>query len=285
MVNGIQVTPTPTFIDLDTGGAASGNFVADTDYSAGQTTYTTAPITTSQVTNPAPQAVYQTVRFGTSFFYTIPNLTRLASFNVRLDFAEIFYNSAGKRIFNVVINGVNELTNFDVWFAAGGENVAIAETFTVAANASGQIVIQFTADTDNAIVNGIEITNTSGIGPLAIVSGPGEAPVNPPGRSPKSGVVAKGPPPPTGGTGIEALITRYLSGTLASPGIDQTGPASIARTPAYPAGAPLWSGEADAAAIGALDELIANMPIPGSVIQGVASEQLEGKRIKSAIGL
>jgi len=46
------------------------------------------------VTDPAPQAVYQTVRYG-NFTYTIPNLTPGGTYRVRLHFAELFGNNPG----------------------------------------------------------------------------------------------------------------------------------------------------------------------------------------------
>ncbi len=82
----------------------------------GWETATGVTIDTSLVTNPAPQAVYQSVRYEnpSSFSYTIPNLIPGASYNVRLDFAEIYYPAAGDRLLDVSINGVTALTNFDI---------------------------------------------------------------------------------------------------------------------------------------------------------------------------
>ena len=109
--------------------------------------------------NPAPQAVYQTERFG-DFTYTISNLTAGASYTVNLGFAEIYWTAAGKREFNVLINGAQMLTNFDVFATAGGENIAIVQSFTATASASGTIAIQFTTgSSDLPNVSGIEIVN------------------------------------------------------------------------------------------------------------------------------
>jgi len=101
-------------------------------------------------------AVYQTERFG-NFTYTIPGLSPGASFTVRLHFAEFFWTAAGQRVFNVVINGTQVLTNFDIIAASGAPNKAIVEQFTATANSSGQIVIQYVTVTDNAKSSGIEI--------------------------------------------------------------------------------------------------------------------------------
>ena len=106
-----------------------------------------------------PQAVYQTERFG-DFTYTIPNLTAGASYTVNLSFAEIYWTAAGKREFNVLINGTQVLTNFDVFATAGGEDIAIVKSFTATASASGTITIQFTTGAaDLPKVSGIEVVN------------------------------------------------------------------------------------------------------------------------------
>jgi hypothetical protein len=47
------------------------------------------PINTSSVADPAPQAVYDTERYG-NFTYTVPGLTPGAAYTVRLHFAEIY---------------------------------------------------------------------------------------------------------------------------------------------------------------------------------------------------
>ncbi len=81
-------------VAIDSGGPAAGDFVADTDVSGGGTTSRGDLIDTSGVTDPAPQAVYQTVRYG-NFTYTIPNLTPGGTYRVRLHFAELFGNNPG----------------------------------------------------------------------------------------------------------------------------------------------------------------------------------------------
>ncbi len=94
-------------------------------------------IDTTGVTNPAPQRVYQTERYG-NFTYTIPGLTPGASYTVRLHFAENYWTSAGSRLFNVSINGTQVLTNFDIVAAAGGRNKAIVKEFPAVADSGGR---------------------------------------------------------------------------------------------------------------------------------------------------
>lgn len=163
-VSGIEIAqstnvPPATDLKIDAGGVASGTWLADEDYVGGTPSSATAAINTSLVANPAPQVVYQTERFG-AFTYTIPNLTPGTNYIVNLHFAETYWTSVGKREFNVLINGTQVLTNFDVFAAAGGENIAIVKSFTTTANASGAITIQFaTGAADLPKVSGIEVTN------------------------------------------------------------------------------------------------------------------------------
>jgi beta-glucanase (GH16 family) len=158
-VNGIEIqsaqAPPPTSA-INAGGGAQGSFAADQDFAGGTQSATTKTITTTGVTNPAPQAVYQTERFG-NFTYTIPGFTAGSNHTVRLHFAEFYWTNTGQRVFNVKINGTQVLTDFDIVAAAGGPLKAVIEQFTTTANASGQIVIQFTTVTDNAKLSGLEI--------------------------------------------------------------------------------------------------------------------------------
>jgi hypothetical protein len=146
-------------------GATTGTspWVADKDFSGGTTIHHANTINTSKVTNPAPAAVYQTARVtatagaGTTFSYTIGGFTANSSHTVRLHFCETFWTAAGKRRFNASINGTQVLANFDIFAAAGGQNIANIQQFTETANASGQYVLTFTSDIDKALVSGVEI--------------------------------------------------------------------------------------------------------------------------------
>ncbi len=150
----------PSVYQVNAGGAAASPYEADAYFSGGGTYSNSNPIDTTGVIDPAPAAVYQSERHG-NFTYTFPNLNAGGAYQVRLHFAEIFHSTVGSRVFNVFINGTQVLTNYDIYAAAGAKNKAIVEGFTVTANASGQIVVQYTTVTDNALVSGIEILNGS----------------------------------------------------------------------------------------------------------------------------
>jgi hypothetical protein len=150
-------TPSPTSVAINAGGAATGSFVADQYFSGGSTYTNTATIDMSQIpTNPPPAAIFNTERYG-AMTYTIPNLTAGKSYTVTLYFAETFLSAAGQRLFNVSVNGTTVLSNFDLYASGGGANRAIARSFTATANGSGQVVIQFTAVTENPKINGITV--------------------------------------------------------------------------------------------------------------------------------
>jgi len=153
-----------TSICIDSGSTiAVSPFVADKDFSGGATINHANTINTSKVTNPAPAVVYQTARVtatagaGTTFSYTIPGFTAGSMHTVRLHFCETFWTAAGKRQFNVSINGTQVLANFDIFATAGGQNIANIQQFTETANVSGQYVLAFTSDIDKALISGIEI--------------------------------------------------------------------------------------------------------------------------------
>ena len=151
------------FVAINTGGPAVSNagggdasFVADEDFAGGGTDTSGNTIVTAGVVNAAPQAVYQSERAGT-FTYTIPGLVAGSQHTVLLHFAEFYWSAAGKRVFNVAINGTTVLSNFDI-YATAGMNKALVEQFTATANSSGQIVISYTNGTaDQPKSSGIEI--------------------------------------------------------------------------------------------------------------------------------
>jgi hypothetical protein len=147
----------PGAIQINSGGSAVGSWLADTDFSGGNSGANSNTIDTSGVTNPAPTAVYQSERWGV-FTYTIPSLVVGHVYTVRLHFAEIAFTSAGARVFNVAINGSTALSNFDIFATAGGANKALVEQFTSTADATGKITISYIKGTaDYPKSSGIEI--------------------------------------------------------------------------------------------------------------------------------
>ena len=148
--------PPPSTLQISAGGPATGTWLADKDFTGGATAATTNAISTTGVTNPAPQSVYQHNRYG-NFTYSIPGFTAGTSYTIRLHFAEEYWTTAGSRVFNVLIDGTQVLSNFDIFATAGGEYKAVVEQFTEVAPTNGTFTIQFATVKDNAQVNGIEV--------------------------------------------------------------------------------------------------------------------------------
>jgi len=154
----VTVTAIPsTVYQINCGSNSAASPFARDQYGSGGTQRTvTNTITITGITNPAPQKVYQSERYGNST-YTFPSLTAGASYKVRLHFAELYQTASGRRRFNVVINGSTVLSNFDIYATTGARYKAVLREFNTTASSSGQIVINFQTVTDNATIEGIEI--------------------------------------------------------------------------------------------------------------------------------
>ncbi len=153
------IVPTVQVFAVNAGGGqytdTSGNvYQEDTDYSGGYTSSSTAAISGT-----ANQTLYQSDRYG-NFYYNIPLANGF--YYVTLKFAEIYWNAAGERIFNVSIQGDQVITNLDI-YAQVGKNSAYDVTFPVTV-INGALNISFTSIVDNAKVSahpGIATHNSS----------------------------------------------------------------------------------------------------------------------------
>ena len=160
--------PSPTGTFIDAGGPAAGSYSADADFSGGNTFSTNNSINTSADTTGAPASIYQSERYG-NFTYTVPNLVAGNSYSVLLHFAEVYWNAAGQRLFNVSINGQQVLSSFDIVATALGANKANVQSFNTTADASGKITIVFTTVKDNAKVSAIDVVAAAPATPAAPV--------------------------------------------------------------------------------------------------------------------
>ena len=98
--------------------------------------------------------LYQSEYLGENFFYSqdVPNW----SYDVTLHFAEIYFNDAGRRVFDVSAEDQLILDNFDIIDEAGGKNIALEKTFTVEVN-DGTLDLDFLAEVNNAKISAVEI--------------------------------------------------------------------------------------------------------------------------------
>ena len=161
---------------VNSGGSAAGQFAADAYVSGGTIGATVATaIDMTGLIAPAPQVVYQAERYG-NFTYTFTGLTNGLNYKVRLHSAETYWSAVGQRRFNVLINGTQVLTNFDIIAAAGAANKAVINEFNAVAS-GGQIVIQYVTVTDNARASGIEILLAQPASPAGLTATPSNAQV------------------------------------------------------------------------------------------------------------
>jgi glucan endo-1,3-alpha-glucosidase len=150
-------------LQIDAGGGPVAPFIADAGFNTGNEFSSSANIDVTGVNAPAPQGVYQTVRWAPSFYYSLLNLTPGAAYVVRLHFAELSFTGPGQRVFNVAINGTNVLSNFDVFAAAGAQNKAVVKEFPIVGSSNGSLSIAFSqAGVDNPEIAGIEIYSGTG---------------------------------------------------------------------------------------------------------------------------
>jgi hypothetical protein len=146
-------SPTAAAILINCGGPSyrdSGGQVwsADTGFTGGS-----SDIGSHAISGTNDSALYMDGHYGPNFAYSfrVPDDTH----TVTLKFAEIYFGTAGSRVFNVIINGQLALANFDI-AAQAGPFKALDKTFNVTAT-NGQIAIQFVAVRDNALISGLEI--------------------------------------------------------------------------------------------------------------------------------
>jgi hypothetical protein len=148
----------PIFVNAG-GGAYTDSlgqaWAADTGFTGGSTSSTT-----KSIANTADPILYQSERYGNfTYQFTVPN----GPYNVTLKFAETYWTAAGKRLFNVSINGTQVLQNFDIMAASGAALTAIDKTFQ-AVTTTGMINIQFTSGSaDLPKVSAIEISAATGV--------------------------------------------------------------------------------------------------------------------------
>ncbi|MBC7981231.1 MAG: hypothetical protein H7Y36_11775 [Armatimonadetes bacterium] len=145
-------------IKIDCGGQGYGDWSADAYHDGKHPFVTAATIDTSAV-GAVPPKIYQTGRGGV-FSYKIPGQVPGRSHLVRLHFSEHEVGLVAWRKFNVSVNDVPVLKEFNIGKETGnrGNAAVIKELPGIKADSKGEIIIQFTdAARFGASVSGIEI--------------------------------------------------------------------------------------------------------------------------------
>jgi hypothetical protein len=145
-------------VHMNAGGFTRDGYQGDPGYLEGTPGFTTDPIV-MKGTHLAPMSIYQTVRWGSATYPFELTGGPDQTYTVRLHFAELNEKEAGKRVFNVFINGKEVLTDFDVFKEAGGRYKALVKEFAeIAPDEKKRITIEVkTGKTGTPQINGIEI--------------------------------------------------------------------------------------------------------------------------------
>jgi hypothetical protein len=97
--------------------------------------------------------LYQSERYGNfSYRFDVPNGT----YDVTLHFAEIYHKQPDRRIFDVLIEGVLVLDNYDIYQAVGHDR-ATSRVFPGIRVEDGQLTTEFVTTKNNAKISAIEI--------------------------------------------------------------------------------------------------------------------------------
>lgn len=118
-------TPTPLYVNCAgplTVDGAGITWLADQAFATGSWGYVAGSAYTSlgPIAGTPDQFLYESERAaaGVTYQFTLPNDV----YNVTLEYAETYHGApAGQRVFNVLLNGVTEIANLDIFAASGGE--------------------------------------------------------------------------------------------------------------------------------------------------------------------
>jgi pectate lyase len=120
-------------------------------YVGGKTHSTRDPIA-----NTADDSLYQSERYGNfSYKFDVPD----GLYDVTLYFAEIYWKEAGRRRFDVLIEGDLVLDNYDI-FATAGHDAALALVFPELWVEDGQLNIEFITVNDHAQTAAIAVSSS-----------------------------------------------------------------------------------------------------------------------------
>ncbi len=168
---------------INCGGPSTDSFQADDFYSGGQPFSSGVPVSTGTLS--VPQTVFQTGRSGDVqyLFYNRPQKIPVW-YHVRLYFAENTFHEAGKRRFNVEINGHKVLEDFDIFREAAGPKKAVVKDFPlISSNKDGTFEIKLeTGSAGEPEICGVELFKTKAPEPPKTQAKPSAAP----GKKPKN---------------------------------------------------------------------------------------------------
>ncbi len=124
-------------------------YEADKNYSGG-----TASTTNDAISGTTDDVLYQSERYGNySYDIALPNGT----YDVTLKMVEMYFNATGERVFDVSVEGTEEITDFDLYQTAG-HDVAHDVVVTGVQVSDGELNIQLTSDVNNASLAALSVS-------------------------------------------------------------------------------------------------------------------------------
>jgi Malectin domain len=168
--------PNPVAIArINCGGAAltdqnGSSWSADNSFVGGQTYSTSAAIQ-----NTTQGILYQSERYGNmKYQIAVPSAQQ---YRIVLHFAEIYFDTTGKRIFNVFIEGVKVLNSLDLVLTTGAKNTATQFVIAGVNVLDGVLDVEFVTLVDNAKISAIELFKDSSVAPMSPSTPVSKAPV------------------------------------------------------------------------------------------------------------
>ncbi|QQS35389.1 MAG: family 16 glycosylhydrolase [Ignavibacteriales bacterium] len=147
-------------VKINVGGTASLGYLADQEYGIdkeygyldGTGAQNSAPISGTD-----EDVIYNTDRYGlVTYKIRVPN----GEHRVKLMMAETYFNEAGKRVFDIYIEGNQVADNVDLYQLVG-KNAAYELVVNSVTVTDEELEIFFGNEIDNALINGIVIENIS----------------------------------------------------------------------------------------------------------------------------
>lgn len=126
----------------------------------GEVNYGNSYSTTANITAESDAEIYQTERWYSYLAYAIP-VKKDSAYKLTLKFAEIYFDNSDSRLFDVFIEGNKFMSDFDIFDAAGGKNVAIDTNYSFTAT-DDVVNIELISSVDNAAIKGIVIQTIDG---------------------------------------------------------------------------------------------------------------------------
>ncbi|MEM8901911.1 MAG: malectin domain-containing carbohydrate-binding protein, partial [Bacteroidota bacterium] len=157
-----------SIVRINAGGPAYTNssgleFEADKYYLGNTSEFTVS----NEIAGTTDDILYQTERWGYEFSYQIPVIN--GEYNIVLHFAEVYWQDAGKRQFDVSVEGDDYFSAYDIYQQYGGNSVAV-EVLNGIMVADGVLNLNFLSRKHMAKISAIEVISTYNPGLVSLDS-------------------------------------------------------------------------------------------------------------------